>query len=64
MSICSDSLFSILLLCKIIDIACCVAIVFILLKVHLMACLRILNFSSMDFIEGMYMVALHFVFYW
>ena len=39
-------LLSIILLCKIIDIAWCVAKVFILLRVHVIASSRILNFSQ------------------
>ena len=52
------SLFSILLLCKIIDMACCVAIMFISLKVFLIACSGILNFFSRIFIDGICDVAL------
>ena len=58
MSFNSGSLFSIFLLCKIIDIVYCIKMVFILLKECLMAFLRILKFSSMIFIERMCMNAL------
>ena len=54
----SGSLFSSLLLCRIIDIAYCIAMVLISLKVCLMVFSGILNFSSKIFIEGMYVVAL------
>ena len=54
----SGSLFSSLLLCRIIDIACCIAMVLISLKVCLMVFSGILNFSSKIFIEGMCVVAL------
>ena len=47
------SLFSNLLLCRIIDIVCCIAIVLISVKVCLIASFGILNFSSKIFIEGM-----------
>ena len=57
LSIGSGSLFSNLLLCRIIDIACCIAIVLILLKVCLIVFSGILNFSSKIFIEGMCVVA-------
>ena len=50
----SGSLFSSLLLCRIIDIACCIAKVLISLKVCLIVFSGILNFSSKVFIEGMY----------
>ena len=60
LSTCSDSLFSILLWCKIIDVACCTTMVLILLKVYLMIFWRILNFSSIIFIVGMCVVALAF----
>ena len=52
------SLFSILLLYKIIDVACCVVIMFISLKVFLIACFGFLNFVSRIFIDGMCDVAL------
>ena len=45
-------------LCRIIDIACCIAMVFISLKVCSIVFYGILNFSSKIFIEGMYLVAL------
>ena len=51
-------MFSSLLLCRIIDIACCIAMVLISLKVYLIVFLGILNFSSKIFIEGLCMVAL------
>ena len=54
----TDSLFSSLLLCRIIDIACCIAMVLISLKVCLMVFSGILKFSSKSFIEGMCVVAL------
>ena len=54
----SGSLFFILCLCKNMDMAWSVAMVFILLKVLLMIFSRILNFVSMIFIEGMCLVAL------
>ena len=54
----SGSLFSILLLCKFINTACCIAMEIILLKVYLMEFLSILNISLMIFIEGMCIVAL------
>ena len=53
MSIGSGSLFSILLLCKIMDIACCMAMTLIASSVYLMLSLRILNVVSMFSIEGM-----------
>ena len=49
----SLSLFSSLLLCRIIDIACCIAMVLISLKVCLIVFSGILNFSSKIFIEEM-----------
>ena len=52
------SLFSSLLLRRIIDIACCIAMVLISLKVCLIVFFDILNFSSKVFIEGMCVVAL------
>ena len=58
LSIGSGSLFSSLLLCRIIDIASCIAMVLISLKVCLMVFSGILNFSSKIFIEGMCVVAL------
>ena len=54
----SGSLFLSLLLCRIVDIACCIAMVLISLKVCLMIFSGILNFSSKIFIEGMCVVAL------
>ena len=51
-------MFSNLFLCRIIDIACCIAMVLISLKVCLMVFFGILNFSSKIFIEGMCVVAL------
>ena len=54
----SGLLLSIFLLCKIIDIAWCVAMMFILLKLCVMAFSRILKFSFMIFIEGMCVVTL------
>ena len=54
----SGSLFSSLLLCRIIDIACCIAMVLISLKDCLIVFSGILNFSSKIFIEGMCVVAL------
>ena len=46
------------LLCRIIDIACCIAMVLISLKVCLIVFSSLLNFSSKIFIEGMCVVAL------
>ena len=43
---------------RIIDIACCIAMVLISLKVCLIGCSGILNFSSKIFIEGMCVNAL------
>ena len=54
----SGSLFSSVLLCRIIDIACCIAMVLISMKVCLIVFFGILNFSSKIFIEGMCMDAL------
>ena len=54
----SGSLFSNLLLCRIIDIVCCIAMVLISLKVCLMVYFRTLKFSSKIFIERMCVVAL------
>ena len=51
-------MFSSFLLCIIIDIACCIAMVLILVKVCLIVFSGILNFSSKIFIEGMCVVAL------
>ena len=51
------SLFSSLLLCRIIDITCCIAMVLITMKVCLIVSFGILNFSSKIFIEGMCVVA-------
>ncbi len=46
------SLFSILLLCKIMDIACCMAMTLIASNVYLMLSLGILNLVSIFSIEG------------
>ena len=54
-------MFSSLLLCRIIDIACCIAMVLISLKVCFIVFSGILNFSSNIFIEGMCVVALALV---
>ena len=54
----SGSLFSSLLLCRIIDIPYCIAMVLISLKVCLIDFSGILKFSSKIFIEGMFVVAL------
>ena len=51
-------MFSSLLLCRIIDIACYIAMVLISLKVCLIVFSGSLNFSSKIFIEGMCVVAL------
>ena len=51
-------MFSNLFLCRIIDIACCIAMVLISMKVCLIVSFGILNFSSKIFIEGMCVVAL------
>ena len=51
-------MFSIFLLCKIIDIAWCIAMVLISLKMFLIDGSRILNFSSIISIKGMWDVAL------
>ena len=45
-------------MCRIRDIACCIAMVLISLKVCLIVFSSILNFSSKIFIEGMCVVAL------
>ena len=58
LSVGSGSLFSSLLLYRIIIIACCIVIVLISLKVCLMVFSGILNFSSKIFMEGICMVAL------
>ena len=58
LSIGRDSLFSNLLLCRIIDIACYIAMVLISMKVCLIVSFGILNFSSKIFIEGVCVVAL------
>ena len=58
LSIHSGSLFSSLLLCRIIYIACCIAMVLISLKICLIVFSGILNFSSKIFIERMCVVAL------
>ena len=47
-----------LFLYRILDIACCIAMVLISLKVCLIVFSGILNFSSKIFIEGMCVVAL------
>ena len=57
----SGSLFSSFLLCRIIDIACCIAMMLISLKFSLMVFSGILNFSSKIFIERMCVVALAIV---
>ena len=54
----NGSLFSSLLLCKIINIACCIAVVLISLKVCLVAFSGILSFSSKISIEEMCVIAL------
>ena len=54
----NGSLFSSLFLCRIIDIACCIAMVSIPLKVCFIIFYGILSFSSKIFIEGMCVVAL------
>ena len=54
----NGSLFSICLLYSIMDIAWCIAMVLISLKVHHMVFLRILNFSFIIFIEEMCVDAL------
>ena len=54
----SGSLFSSLLLCRIIDIACCIAMILISLKVCLIVFSGMLNFSSKIFMERMCVVAL------
>ena len=51
-------MFSNLLLCRIIDIACYIAMVIMSMKVYLIVSLGILNFSSKIFIEGVCVVAL------
>ena len=53
----SGSLFSNLLLCRITNIACCIAMMLISLKVCLIVFPGILNFSFKIFIEGMCVVA-------
>ena len=50
--------FPSLILCRIIDTTCCIAMVLILLKICLIVFSHILNFSSKIFIEGMCVVAL------
>ena len=54
----SSSLFSILGLCIIMDIACCMTMTLIASYVSLMLSLRILNVVSILSIEGMCVVAL------
>ena len=58
MSVGSGSLFSILLLCRIMDIAYCMAITLISSNVCLMFILGILNIVSKFFIEGVCVAAL------
>ena len=58
MSVGSGSLLSILLLCRIIDIAYCMAIMLISSNVCLMFILGILNITSILFIEGICVAAL------
>ena len=58
MSIGSGSLFSILLLCRIMDIACCMAMTLIAANVYLMFNLWILNIVSILSIDGMCVAAL------
>ena len=58
MSVGSGSLFSILLLCRIMDIAYCMAITLISSNVCLMFILGILNIISIIFIEGVCVAAL------
>ena len=58
MSIGSGSFFSILLLCKIIDIAYCMAMTLISSNVCLILNLGILNVSSILSIEGLCVAAL------
>ena len=57
MSIGIGSLFSIILLCKITDIAYCMAMTLIASNVFLMLCLGILNIDSMLSIEGICVAA-------
>ena len=52
------SLFSILLLCRIMDIAYCIAMTLIASNVFLMLCLGVLNVVSMLSIEGICVAAL------
>ena len=52
------SLFSSLLFSRIIDIACCIAMVLISVMICLIVFSGILNFSSKIFIKGMCVVAL------
>ena len=52
MCISNGSLFSILILCKIINKAWCIAMVFILLEVHFMVFSGILNFASLISLRG------------
>ena len=58
MSVGNGSLFSIFLLCRIMDIAYCMAIMLISSNVCLMFILGILNITSILFIEGICDVAL------
>ena len=53
-----NRLFSSLLLCSWIDIACCIAMVLISMKVSLIVSSSILNFFSKIFIERICVVAL------
>ena len=50
--------FLISFLCRIIDIACCIAMVLMSMKVCLIVSLGILSFSSKKFVEGVCVVAL------
>ena len=50
--------FLISFLCRIIDIACCIAMVLMSMKVCLIVSIGILSFSSKKFIEGVSVVAL------
>ena len=58
MSIGSGSLFSILFLCRIMDIACCRAMTLIASNVYLMLSLGSSNVVSILFIEGICVVTL------
>ena len=48
-------------MCRIMKIACCIVMMFISLKTCFISFLRILNFSSIVFINEMCVVALAFV---